>query len=551
MGFYSWQALDVFNQERLKSEEHAQSRVASSLLAYTRSVIDGKASELRLIAGGFDHQTQQFNSIAQARFQGSPELSFAGVFNKNASGEFVSQAAMERDEGARVKNILLSKLNSKEWRKHGRLTFLPLDEKLAALVLTQTSSNLVVLIFNAEDLLANFNDSTTTRSRLITKFGTTILGPKRDRENFAGAEVLKIVDFAQPELRQLKTTSSNGDKVSMAYAPLAGVDLILVSTTGDKYTGALSRQFAKYSLNFFVLMVCLALLLSLEAARRGRKEVASEIEAKSTYIAASAQRLTQNWIEEVRREEELKTAEFAKNMLYPRKPEADLGSVRVAGFLEAPDEYRADWWHYSEKDGQVLIWIGDTSGHGQNSALAATAAKTVATLTHSLSCFDPATVMGLLNQAVHSVSRTRTTMSFFLARIDKKKGELTYCNASHEPALLAPHLARALHQEDFVWLTDSHGPRLGETAKATYGSTTVPVSEGATLFSYSDGLARTRDTNGATFGDRRLFRLAQRLGNEGAAPTDWVKALREELGEFRKGQPLKDDVTFVVSEYRP
>lgn len=89
--------------------------------------------------------------------------------------------------------------------------------------------------------------------------------------------------------------------------------------------------------------------------------------------------------------------------------------------------------------------------------------------------------MAILNHAIFGTSQGKILMTFFLASLNLKNGELRVCNASHESPYIFPTKDQ-LKKSDIVALTPKPGPRLGEGLKSTYHEESLTLNLQDRLF---------------------------------------------------------------------
>ena len=264
-------------------------------------------------------------------------------------------------------------------------------------------------------------------------------------------------------------------------------------------------------------------------------------------MATEISRLMLETAEKARMESELATAKTVQETLFP-EPNATMGSVSISGHYTPASECGGDWWYYNETEEKVHIWIGDATGHGAPAALLTSAARAVASVISN----DNRTVgdaLGVLNRAICDTSKGKMMMTFFLACIDKKTGEMTYANASHEPPFLLHSSASEPTRDDFISLNDINNPRLGEQSSRVFTESKVQLKTGDRIVFYTDGVVDVKNPDAKSFGERRFLKS---LSTELTAFPETITALGsvvEKLESFRSLTPLDDDVTLILCRY--
>ena len=180
----------------------------------------------------------------------------------------------------------------------------------------------------------------------------------------------------------------------------------------------------------------------------------------------------------------------------------------------------------------LLVVVGDVSGRGLE------AATLMASLRYAIRAFgsqgdDPSTILGKLND-LDRADREGRFATVLCAVIDLASGTATIANAGHpNPLLLAP-------SGEGRFIETAVGVPVGVVAAARYEPVTVPISSGATLLAFTDGLferrgesvdagmARLREAAMAGNGslDDLLGRVVTELTREGPADDAALLGLR-------------------------
>jgi len=143
-----------------------------------------------------------------------------------------------------------------------------------------------------------------------------------------------------------------------------------------------------------------------------------------------------------------------------------------------------DWYDVvAADDQQVLLVIGDVSGHGLR------AATTMAALRHAALAYatqdrHPATVLAKLSEFVNSGVHDYFA-TVLCALIDVDAHRLTVASAGHLPPLL-------IDRDGAAFVTFDVDVAIGVTRDVQYHQTTVSVPPHATLIAFTDGLVERR-----------------------------------------------------------
>jgi sigma-B regulation protein RsbU (phosphoserine phosphatase) len=276
-------------------------------------------------------------------------------------------------------------------------------------------------------------------------------------------------------------------------------------------------------------------------------------------MASEVSRLMLETAEKARMESELATARAVQETLFPESA-ANLGSVEIAGHYAPASECGGDWWHYCENGDKVYIWVGDATGHGVPAALLTSAARAV---TSVITLGPPRPVsecLSILNHAICETSKGKMMMTFFLACIDKRTGEMNYANASHEPPMILHKMSEEPTRNDFTPLNEINNPRLGEQPDIGFRETKVWLEPGDCVVFYTDGLTDVKNKESKAWGERRFLKalaseIHAKVHKGDASSNDSLKmalnGVVADVESFREQTQLDDDVTLILCRFNP
>ena len=187
-------------------------------------------------------------------------------------------------------------------------------------------------------------------------------------------------------------------------------------------------------------------------------------------------------LEEWRRnlERDLAAAQLTQQSLIPQKPPTIAG-WEVATCYRPVIQVGGDIYGWLRmKDGRILFWIADGTGHGAAAALLTTLAKL---LFHhgSVEHDGPARVMEAVNNDFRRVFGARSFMTAMCVAVDPATGRATVVGAGHPPVLIA---RRSGGTESIA----SVAPPLGLIEHPEFTETIVDLDSGDAFLLYTDGL---------------------------------------------------------------
>src|SRR5262249_32132146 len=117
-------------------------------------------------------------------------------------------------------------------------------------------------------------------------------------------------------------------------------------------------------------------------------------------------------------------------------------------------------------------------------------------------------------------------------------GELTYCNAGHNPPfVIGTHGLRRL---------DQGGVLLGAFNDATFSDETVQLTCGDTVLVFSDGVTEAFNADGVEFGEERLLSC---VTTDDSVPATVLQGVLDSLRKFCGDATVADDVTLLLMRY--
>ena len=350
------------------------------------------------------------------------------------------------------------------------------------------------------------------------------------RECEDGTEALALVHAKQPSLLLLDfdMPGLNGTEVleslrSDSDPAIAQIPAIMLTAHGSEESEVRCLQagaddFVTKPVNAAVLRARIETQLRLRSMRRQLQRQNEELE---------------EWRRNLERD--LRAAQLTQQSLIPQKPPTIAG-WEVATWYRPVIQVGGDiygWLHM--KDGRILFWIADGTGHGAAAALLTTLAKL---LFHhgSVEHDGPATVMEAVNNDFRSIFGARSFMTAMCVAVDPATGRATVVGAGHPPVLIAHHSGGT---ESIA----SVAPPLGLIEHPEFTETIVDLDSGDAFLLYTDGLF------GAAKGERlRLTpeRLERMLDHSAPSAEALLRGILNQAVPENSNDSLPDDVAALA-----
>ena len=234
-------------------------------------------------------------------------------------------------------------------------------------------------------------------------------------------------------------------------------------------------------------------------------------------------------------ERDLAAARLTQQSLIPQKPLL-LPGWQIATYYRPVIQVGGDIYGWLRmKDGRVLFWIADGTGHGAAAALLTTLAKL---LFHhgSMDHDSPASLMEAVDNDFRSTFGARSFMTAMCVALDPATGQAQVVGAGH-PSLLV------VHRDGTTESIASVAPPLGLIKRTAFTETAIELEPGDAFLLYTDGLFRWAK-------DERQQMTPGQLGKvlDHSAPTAeaLLKGILAQTAPKNSAKPAPDDVAAIA-----
>jgi len=325
-----------------------------------------------------------------------------------------------------------------------------------------------------------------------------------DMPGLNGAEVLKrLRSDNDPAVAQIPTImlTAHGSEESEVRCLQAGAD-----------------DFATKPINTAVLRARIETQLRLRSMRRQLERQNDELERWRSNL-----------------ERDLAAARLTQQSLIPQKPPA-LPGWEVATCYRPVIQVGGDIYGWLRmKDGQILFWIADGTGHGAAAALLTTLAKL---LFHhgSVEHDAPASVMEAVNHDFRSIFGARSFMTAMCVAVDPATGRASVVGAGHPPLLIARRSGATEAIASVV-------PPLGLIEHPEFTETIVDLKPGDTFLLYTDGLFGSRKGKQPRLTPQRLEKM---LDHTAPSAEALLGRILTEAAPAKAEEALPDDLAALA-----
>ncbi|MFQ5510212.1 MAG: GAF domain-containing protein [Candidatus Krumholzibacteriia bacterium] len=234
-------------------------------------------------------------------------------------------------------------------------------------------------------------------------------------------------------------------------------------------------------------------------------------------------------------ERELRVARTVQEFFTPSKSRK-LGKYTLSGRNYPSLELSGDYLDvFPLEKPYVAFAVADVAGKGVPASIIMSSFR--ATLHTGAPQFTTAREIAVLaNKILLETVRPDDFVTAFLGVLNAESGEVTYCNAGQDPAILMKPSGR-------YQLLEAGGTVLGvlENNKLREGRFLLGDN---LLFAYTDGATDANDPDEEPFGRKRLIGFLRE--HRHLPPSRICTALRKRLKDHMRGTPQVDDLTFLA-----
>jgi len=349
-------------------------------------------------------------------------------------------------------------------------------------------------------------------------------------ESDNGAETLKLVHGEQPSLLLLDFDMPGLDGAEVLKQmradrdpTVAQIPAIMLTGHGGEESEVLCLEagaddFVTKPINTAVLRARIETQLRLRSMRRQLQQQNEELE---------------EWRHNLERD--LAAARLTQQSLIPQKPPA-LPGWEVAACYRPVIQVGGDIYGWLRmRDGRILFWIADATGHGASAALLTALAKL---LFHhgSMEHDAPAAIMQAVNNDFRNIFGARSFMTAMCVALDPASGRANVVGAGHPPLLIARHDGGA----DSI---ASSAPPLGLVERARFIETIVNLRRREAFVLYTDGLF------GAANGEKRRLtpeQLAKMIDPSAPSAEALLMSMMNQATPADGEHSLSDDVAALA-----
>ncbi len=193
--------------------------------------------------------------------------------------------------------------------------------------------------------------------------------------------------------------------------------------------------------------------------------------------------------------------------------------------------------YFTLPDGRLAFVIADVSDKGLAASLYMAVTRTLLRAA-AVESNSPAATLEHVNELLLDNSQNGLFVTTFYGILSLDDGRLSYTTAGHNP----PFIIRQ-GQSDVIAL-EKGGIALGALQDIQLPQYETILEPGDCLVLYTDGVTEAFNLKDQMYSEKRLKRVLKNLIGERSSTV--LKALEDDLAEFRDGAPLSDDTTLLA-----
>ncbi len=218
--------------------------------------------------------------------------------------------------------------------------------------------------------------------------------------------------------------------------------------------------------------------------------------------------------------------------VFPLHPGIDIHAV-----LKPAREVGGDLYNFFPiGEDRLCLAVGDVCGKGVPASLFMAISQKLIKAAYR-DGESPGELLGRLNREICDGNDAMMFVTLFLAFVDAGTGEVRFSNGGHNP----PYLIR---RDAVARIAATPAPAIGLREDASYGSSTLRLGKGETLFLYTDGVTEAMNAAGEFYAENRLTAVLNR--SRDLAPEALCREVLRDIEVFVGQGEQSDDITMLA-----
>ncbi|MDY0189235.1 MAG: SpoIIE family protein phosphatase [Desulfuromonas sp.] len=224
--------------------------------------------------------------------------------------------------------------------------------------------------------------------------------------------------------------------------------------------------------------------------------------------------------------------------LFPAFPNHD--EFDIFASLESAKEVGGDLYDFFFIDpNHFCFLVGDVSGKGVPAAFFMAITKTLIKVVAERESV-PHLIMQKVNNDLAEDNESCMFVTLFLAILDIRSGEVSYCSCGHNPPILCAG-------GQVSYLKSMNEPIAGAMTDVSYTTQQLRLAPGDTMFLYTDGVTEAMNKKQELYSDERLLELFTHI--VATSSEEIINQVNQSVVEFAAGAEQSDDITMLALTY--
>ncbi len=216
--------------------------------------------------------------------------------------------------------------------------------------------------------------------------------------------------------------------------------------------------------------------------------------------------------------------------------------LQLCALVHPAREVGGDLYDFHIVGNTLYFAVGDVSGKGVPASLFMAIARAALRFVGAMG-MSMAEVMSKVNDTLSDGNNAELFVTLFIAKLDLGTGEMTYCNAGHNPIVMLPPGGKA------EFLRAKPNLAAGLFPGFPYQEESVTIAPGTRLCLYTDGVTEAERADKQQYGEERLLEwMSSQPGDRSAAES--VANLLDSLNAFTEGAEQNDDITIMTIRWK-
>ena len=222
--------------------------------------------------------------------------------------------------------------------------------------------------------------------------------------------------------------------------------------------------------------------------------------------------------------------------IFPPFPD-NADKIDIAAWMTPAKDVGGDFYDFFRiDDDRIGFLIADVSGKGVPAAIFMAVSRTLIRAT-GIRGGSPAECISYSNKLLSDESVDCMFVTVFYGIMNVTTGEVTYCNAGHNP----PYIIKGTGEVKALEM--SKDPMVGAISGIDYHDCQLQLDKGDALVMFTDGVTEAMNTANEEFGEARLEAT---LSKTFSKCQDMVEAIKTDVAGFVDSAEQSDDITVLA-----